>query len=144
MGGGRARSAPPPPRACLRIQKDGCAQRTGAHARPKPTSLTIFTQEHAKRQRKITDAIFLQFAMYASKRFASRAKVSIRYRKLHLLAGTTEIFGKVGQQAICKQGEGQFKIQNLHPQTGMTQVSGGRGRGRGTGRKQTVAAGSAA
>jgi hypothetical protein len=24
--------------ACLRVQKDGCAQRTGAHARPKPTS----------------------------------------------------------------------------------------------------------
>ncbi len=26
--------------ACFVAQKDGCAQRTGAHARPKPTSLS--------------------------------------------------------------------------------------------------------
>ncbi len=37
MGRGRAT----PLWACLRVQKDGCAQRTGAHARPKPTSLLI-------------------------------------------------------------------------------------------------------
>ncbi len=36
MGGG-GRAAPCWP--CLRVQKDGCAQRTGAHARPKPTSI---------------------------------------------------------------------------------------------------------
>ncbi len=42
MGGGGAQRPLPPPRACLRIQKDGCAQRTGAHARPKPTSDLIY------------------------------------------------------------------------------------------------------
>jgi hypothetical protein len=37
MGGGRAA-----PRLAWQCdQKDGCAQRTGAHARPKPTSLSI-------------------------------------------------------------------------------------------------------
>jgi hypothetical protein len=40
MGGGRAA----PLLASLRAQKDECAQRTGAHARPKPTSNYIDTK----------------------------------------------------------------------------------------------------
>ncbi len=37
MGEGGGRAAPL--FACQSAQKDGCAQRTGAHARPKPTSI---------------------------------------------------------------------------------------------------------
>jgi hypothetical protein len=36
MGEGGGRAAPL--FACQSAQKDGCAQRTGAHARPEPTS----------------------------------------------------------------------------------------------------------
>ena len=38
MGGGGARSAP---LGVFKSPKNGCAQRTGAHARPKPTSISI-------------------------------------------------------------------------------------------------------
>ncbi len=65
-GGGRAA----PRLACQWAQKDGCAQRTGAHARPKPTST---------KNNYLTTPIFTFFSFYTPQYYSMLINPPVSY-----------------------------------------------------------------
>jgi hypothetical protein len=82
MGGGRAA----PRWSWQRAQKDGCAQRTGAHARPKPTSLEYFI--------RIQSFKIDPVSLFLGGHFVGKSSF--------LLAGTLFLNDKNLPNAVCK------------------------------------------